>query len=471
MSEKITVFKKNKKRLHFLKKSLKGERKEFTKGNINKAVLILAIPMILEMIMESIFSLVDLYFVSKISINAVSTIGLTESVITIIYAISTGLSIAATSIIARRIGEKEVKKANEVAVQVIIIGVLVSFIISIVGMSYSKEILYLMGGDSQLIKEGYTYTKIMLGGNITIVLLFIINAIYRGVGSAYIAMWALIFSNLLNIILDPILIFGFGPIPAYGIEGAAIATNIGRGFAVIFQFVLLFVGFDKIKISIREFIINSKLILKIIKVSLGSIGQFLVGTSSWIILMRIISEFGSEVLAGYIIAVRIIMFTLMPSWGMCNAVTTLVGQNLGANKPKRAEDAVWITGKYNFIYMLIITVILTFFSETIISQFNSNLVVIKNGVLCLNIFTASYVFYAYGLVFTNAFNGAGDTITPIKINLICFWLFQLPVAYVTSIVFKLGPIGVFIAITLSQILITFLSFYLFKKGKWKSVNI
>lgn len=453
------------------KDAILGKQQDFTQGSLRKAVFMLAIPMILEMLMESIFALVDIIYVSRVSVNAVATVGLTESVLTLVYAVAIGLSMAATALIARRTGEKDTKGANENAVQVIILGVFISMLISIVGILFPKEILGLMGGEPDLIAEGYGYTQILLGGNITVMLLFLINAIFRGAGNASIAMWTLILSNGLNIILDPIFIFGLGPIPAYGVEGAAIATTIGRGTAVVSQLLVLFYGAGKIKIAVKDLGIKVAVMLNLIKVSLGGIGQFLIGTSSWVFLMRIISEFGSEVLAGYTIAIRIMMFTLMPAWGMSNAAATLVGQNLGANQPKRAEKSVWITSKYCAYFMGIVSVIYIFFAPTFLSWFSENPNVVKNGALCLQIIAAGYIAYAYGMVVIQSFNGSGDTKTPTYINFVCFWLFQLPFAYLMAITLNFGPIGVFLAITLAEVLIAILGIWLFKKGKWKTIKV
>tara|TARA_R110001592_G_scaffold84449_2_gene249693 strand:- start:3137 stop:4546 length:1410 start_codon:yes stop_codon:yes gene_type:complete len=451
--------------------ALTGTDSDFTTGSIRKAIFMLSIPMVLEMLMESIFALVDIAFVSRVSVNAVATIGLTESVITLIYAIAIGLSMAATAVVARRVGEKNLQGARESAVQVILLGITVAIITGIIGAIYSKEILGLMGGSIELIQEGHGYTRLMIGGNITILLLFLINAIFRGAGDASVAMWILVLSNGLNIILDPIFIFGWGPIPEYGVMGAAIATNIGRGTAVLFQLIILFYGWSKIKIGISDIVIRFKVMMNIIKVSAGGIAQFLIGTSSWIFLMRIMSEFGSEVLAGYTIAIRVIMFSLMPSWGMSNAAATLVGQNLGANKPDRAEASVWKTGKYNAIFMFSISIIYLCFAEKIIMLFNTTPQVVEYGTLCLQIIAAGYVFYAYGMVLTQAFNGAGDTRTPTKINFLIFWVLQLPFAYVMAITFKFGAVGVFLAISIAEILLTVLSYVLFKKGKWKEIKV
>jgi putative MATE family efflux protein len=378
---------------------------------------------------------------------------------------------AATAVVARRIGEKDVQGARIAAVQAISLGVLISVLIGIIGIIYAKEILALMGGEPELIAEGYGYTQWLIGGNITITLLFLINAIFRGAGNASIAMWALVLSNGLNIILDPMFIFGFGPIPEMGVKGAAVATNIGRGTAVLFQLGILFFGWGKIKLLAKDLVLNFKVMLNLIKVSLGGIAQFLIGTSSWIFLMRIMSEFGSEVLAGYTIAIRVMMFTLMPSWGMSNAAATLVGQNLGAKQPERAERSVWKTGKYNAIFMGTVSLGYLIFAKTIISWFNATPEVVKSGALCLQIIALGYIFYAYGMVVTQAFNGAGDTRTPTKINLISFWFFQLPLAYVSALVLGWGAIGVFLAITLAEVLLAVLAMVWFKKGKWKKVQV
>ncbi|WP_417290141.1 MATE family efflux transporter [Corallibacter sp.] len=455
----------------YFKIAVTGKEQDFTSVSIRRAVFMLSIPMILEMLMESIFALVDIMYVSKVSVNAVATIGLTESVITLVYAVAIGLSMAATAIVARRVGEKDLKSASQAAVQVIMLGVLVAVIISIVGLLYPKEILGLMGAEPELIAEGYGYTQVLLGGNVTIMLLFLINAIFRGAGNASVAMWTLILSNGLNIILDPMFIFGFGPIPEMGVKGAAIATTIGRGTAVLFQLVILFYGYSKIKVGLKDIVLKVHVMFNLIKVSLGGIGQFLIGTSSWVFLMRIMSEFGSEVLAGYTIAIRVMMFTLMPAWGMSNAAATLVGQNLGAQKPDRAEQSVWKTGRYTAYFMGFVSLIYLVFATQIIMLFNTQPDVVKYGSLCLRILAAGYIFYAYGMVVIQSFNGAGDTKTPTYINFFCFWLFQLPFAYLTAIALDFGPVGVFSSITIAEILIAIIGIIWFKKGKWKQVKV
>ena len=448
-----------------------GRETEFTSGSIRKAIFMLSIPMILEMMMESVFAVVDIAYVSQVSVNAVATIGLTESVITLVYAIAIGLSMAATAVVARRVGEKNEKGAREAAMQAILLGVFVAAGIGVLGFLYSKEILALMGGEPDLIEEGYGYTKLLIGGNITIVLLFLINAIFRGAGDASMAMWTLVLSNTLNIILDPIFIFGLGPVPEFGVMGAAIATNIGRGTAVVFQLAILFYGWGRIKLGLQDIMLRLKVMFNLVQVSLGGIAQFLIGTSSWVFLMRIMSEFGSEVLAGYTIAIRVMMFTFMPAWGMSNAAATLVGQNLGAQQPDRAEKSVWLTGKYNAIFMLAVSILYLVFAKEIISLFNDTSLVVQNGALCLQVVAAGYLFYAYGMVISQSFNGAGDTRTPTKINFISFWIFQLPFAYLAAITFELGALGVFLAITLAEVLLSVIAIIWFRKGHWKKVQV
>ena len=453
------------------KTAITGQEQEFTTGSIRRAIFMLSIPMILEMLMESIFALVDIFYVSRVSVNAVATIGLTESVITLVYAVAIGLSMAATAIVARRVGEKDLEGASQSAVQVILLGIVVSLLVSVIGVFYAKEILGLMGAEPDLISEGYGYTQVLIGGNVTIMLLFLINAIFRGAGNASIAMWTLVLSNGLNIVLDPIFIFGFGPIPEFGVQGAAIATTIGRGTAVLYQLYILFNGQGKVKIALKDLAVRINVMFNLIKVSLGGIGQFLIGTSSWVFLMRIMSEFGSEVLAGYTIAIRVMMFTLMPAWGMSNAAATLVGQNLGAQQPDRAEQSVWKTGKYNAMFMGLVSVFYLIFAKQIILLFNTQPEVVKYGALCLRVLASGYVFYAYGMVVIQSFNGAGDTKTPTYINFFCFWLFQLPLAYLVAVILDFGPTGVFLAITLAEVLIAVVGMIWFRKGRWKLVKV
>ncbi|MDA9773723.1 MATE family efflux transporter [Saprospiraceae bacterium] len=453
------------------KAAITGSEKDFTSGSIKRAVFLLAVPMILEMFMESAFALADILFVSSIGVDAVATVGLTESVVTLVYAVAIGLSMGATAMVSRRIGEKDVRGAEIVAVQAISLGVIVSVIIGVIGVFFSKEVLSLMGAEPEVVESGFRYTQIILGSNVVIMLLFLINAIFRGAGEASIAMWLLVFSNLFNIILDPMLIFGIGPFPEMGVTGAAVATVTGRSLAVLSQLAILFFGWSKIKLSIKNFVIDVKVMIRLVKISLGGIGQFIIGTSSWIVLMRIISVFGTEVIAGYTIAIRVMLFTLMPSWGMSNAAATLVGQNLGAKQPERAEKSVWLTSKYNAIFMAIVSVLYLVFAPYLISLFSTESAVVHYGALSLRVIALGYVFYAYGMVVSQSFNGAGDTKTPTIINFICFWIYQLPLAYFTAIVLNWGPVGVLIGITSAEVLIAIMSIYWFRKGKWKKIEV
>lgn len=454
-----------------LKDALRGKEYDYTQGSLSTAIFLLAIPMVFEMVMESVFALVDIYFVSQVSTNAVATIGLTESVVSLIYAVAVGISMAATAVVSRRIGEGDQEGAKNAATQVIYLGLGVSIVFSLVGIYFAKEILGLMKASPDLIEEGYQYTQILIGGNTTIVLLFLINAIFRGAGNASYAMWVLIFSNALNIILDPLFIFGIGPFPELGVKGAAVATTIGRGSAVILQLLLLWLGKSRVQLALRHLKLQLAIVSNLIRISWGGIGQFLIGTSSWVFLMRIMSEFGSEVLAGYTIAIRIVIFCLMPAWGLSNAAATLVGQNLGANAPDRAAKAVWQTSKYNALFMGTLSILFLVWSRPIVSIFSPVEEVINTGSLCLRVFALGYVFYAFGMVLIQSFNGAGDTKTPTYINFVCFWMFQLPLAYFTALSLEWGPVGVMISIVLAEILLTLISAYYFRLGKWKTIKV
>lgn len=453
--------------LNNIKEAVAGTEQDFTEGRLSRAIILLAIPAVLEMIMESVFVIVDIYFVSKLGANAVATVGLTESMITIVYAISLGLATATTSMVSRRIGEKKPDKASETAFQAILAGLLVSLIIAIPGALYSGKLLAMMGASGDIVSGMSGYTKIMLGGNVVIMLLFIINAIFRSAGDAAIAMRILWVGNIINIILDPCLIFGLGPFPELGVTGAAVATTTGRGIAVIYQFYLLFFGKKRIRISLKHIGINFSIIRKLIKISLGSIGQNLISTTSWIALVRIISVFGSEVVAGYTIAIRIVSFTLLPSWGISNAASTLVGQNLGAKKPERAERAVMITGWVNMILLGTVGLILVLFPQTFIGFFIKDPVVLNSGIECLRIVSIGYIAYGFGMVLVNSFNGAGDTTTPLKINFFAFWMIEIPLAWILSIKVGMNESGVFWAIVIAESIMTITAFFVFRRGKWK----
>jgi putative MATE family efflux protein len=451
--------------------AVKGTEKNFTSGNINKAIFMLSIPMILEMIMESIFAVVDIYFVGKISVNAVATVALTESVIMIIYAIAMGMSMAATALVARRVGENKPEEASKTAVQAIILAGAIAIAFALVGIFFPKEILSLMGGAPDLVEEGYRYTMIMVGGNLSVMLLFVINAIFRGAGDASISMRSLILANSINIVLDPLFIFGLGPWDGFGLEGAAIATTAGRGIGVMFQLYVLFKGSSMIKVAWANFKVRLEIILSLIKLSLGGIGQMMIGTLSWLFLVRISAEFGSDVLAGYAIAFRIIMFTILPSWGLANAAATLVGQNLGAGEPDRAEKSVWQSALFNVIFLGIVAVVFFSFAEYFVSLFTQEPSVIEVGAIALRYISFGYVFFAYGMVIGQAFNGAGDTKTPTVMNFFCFWLFEVPLAYVLAVHLEFGPKGIFAAIAIASSLWAVVSIIIFRRGNWKTVKI
>lgn len=454
-----------------IREAIAGSDRDFTSDRIGKALLILSIPMVLEMIMESIFAVVDIFFVSKLGADAVATVGITESSMTLVYAIGMGLSTATTAMVARRIGEKNPGKAGIVAFQAIISGFLVSVVISVFGIIYAKEFLLLMGASEKMAQDGYMFPAIMFGGNAVIMLLFIINAIFRSSGDAAVSMRVLILANLINIILDPLLIFGIGPFPEMGLKGAAVATTTGRGLAVCYQFYLLFKGHKRIRLELHHLQIRLKVMIQLFRLSAGGILQYIVATSSWIALYRIISTLGSEVMAGYTISIRIIVFVLLPSWGLSNAASTLVGQNLGANQPERAERTVWITAYANMFLLGLVGVILVIFPEFFIRLFIDDPLVISNGAISLRIISIGFLSYAMGMVMTQAFNGSGDTVTPTRINLFCFWLFEIPLAYLLTIIFDMKIYGTSIAIVAAETALTLTAWYLFRKGKWKTVKV
>lgn len=454
-----------------LKTALKGTHTEYTSGSINKALFMLSVPMILEMVMEALFAVVDVFFVSKVGVNAVATIGLTESILMLVYSVAIGLSTATTALVARRVGEKNLTKAADSAIQAIYITLICSVLMAIPGIVFAKDILRLMGGSPELIEEGYVYTQIMLGGNFSVMFLFLMNAIFRGAGNASLAMRSLWIANIINIILDPIFIFGWGPVPAMGLKGAAVATTIGRGIGVLFQFYIVLNGSSIVKIHLENLKTQITIIVSLIKISIGGMGQFLIESASWIFLIRILSSFGSDVLAGYTIALRIIVFTILPSWGLANAAATLVGQNLGAQQPVRAEKSVWKAAFYNMLFLGVISFFFILFAENLIGIFSPEPSVIKYGTMGLQIICIGYIFFAYGMVVSQSFNGAGDTRTPTYINFFCHWLFQIPLAYFLSIVLGMGPKGTFIAVALAFSLHAVVSVVLFRKGKWKEVKV
>ncbi len=467
----LSVFTGAKRLFHYILEALKGSEKDFTSGSINRAIFMLSIPMIIEMGMEAVFAVVDLFFVSRVSVNAVATVGLTESVLFIIYSVAVGLSMALTAIVARRIGEKNPERAANAAFQGILVSSVIAIVLGLIGFAMADDILRLMGGDEGLIAEGVGYTQIMFAGNISIVLIFVINAIFRGAGDASIAMRTLMLANGLNIVLDPILIFGLGPIPAFGVEGAAIATTLGRSIGVIYQLTSLFGDKSIIKLTVKNLVIKAQTITEIIKVSIGGMGQFLIESASWIFLVRVVSIFGTEAIAGYQTSFRIIVFTILPAWGMANAAATLVGQNLGAGHPERAEKSVWSTAKYCMIFLVVVSVIFFLLADPIIGLFTQETTVISIAKESLQIICLGYLFFAYGMVVIQAFNGAGDTRTPMAINVGVFWLFQIPFAYLAAVHFDLRETGVFISIAVAHSLHAIVGVLIFRKGKWKKTVV
>ena len=451
--------------------ALKGEEQSYTSGSLDKAIFMLSIPMILEMSMESLFAIVDAFYVSRLGVDALATVSLTESILTLVYSIAIGISMGATAMVARRVGEKNIVEAAKAGVQAIYFATALSLVLSLGGIFFASDILEIMGASESVIETGSGYTQWMFGGNITIMLIFLINAIFRGAGDASLAMRVLILSNGLNIILDPIFIFGFGPIPAFGVEGAAIATTIGRGIGVFYQISHLIYGKGLIKIHRENLQIDWGIIGRLIKVSAGGTGQFIIASASWIFLIRIISTFGSEALAGYTIAIRVIIFAILPAWGMANAAATLVGQNLGAGQPDRAEKSVWRTGFFNMIFLAFITVIFFTLASPIIEVFTTDPGVLTNAIQCLQIVSLGYVFYAYGMVVAQSFNGAGDTRTPTILNFFAFWMFQIPLAYALAIGLDFGPKGTYIAIVIAESALAIVSIMIFRRGKWKETKI
>jgi putative MATE family efflux protein len=456
---------------HDLKDAIRGTDADYTSISIRKAIFLLAVPMVLELVMESTFAVVDIYFVGKLGASAVATVGLTETYLFLLYSIGMGLSVAVTAIVARRIGEKNKDDAGKTAVQSIILAFIASIPFAVAGIFFAKDLLAIMGADQWSIDEGYRYTQWMLGSNSVIMFLFVINAIFRGAGDAAIAMKVLWIANGINIILDPLLIFGWGPIPAMGIEGAAIATTIGRGTGVIIQFYILFKGSKHLKASLSYAKWHGAILMNIVRTSLGGIGQMIISMTSWIFLVRILSSLGSEAVAGATIAIRIMMFTSMPAWGLANAASTLVGQNLGAGNPERAESAVWKTGTINMVFMMMVSLLYFFGNTWLMSIFTSDQRVIDIGAEWLRILSYSFFVYGWWMVSVQAFNGAGDTRTPTKINLVFFWLIQIPLSYFLAITLGWEHSGVFWGVFISETSVGIFTLWLFTRGKWKTAKV
>ena len=451
--------------------AIRGSHQDYTTGNLNRAILLLAVPMVLEMVLESLFAVVDVFWVGRLGANAVATVGLTESLLSLVFAVGIGLSLSTTAMVARRIGEKDPQGAAVAGVQAIVLGLATSVAVGLPCFIYAPQLLRLMGASSEIVSMGSGYARIALGGSGAILMLFLNNAIFRGAGDAAIAMRLLWVSNIINLVLDPCLIFGLGPFPRLGVTGAALATFTGRSIGVAYQFYCLLRGTERIRIFSRQVRVDWHVLWRLVRVSLTGILQFAIAHTSWIGLVRIVSVFGAAALAGYTIAIRIVVFLILPSWGLSNAAATLVGQNLGANKPERAEQAVWRTGFYNMLFLGSMGVFFILMAESIARLFTQDPAVVPLAAACLRIVSYGNIGYACGMVMMQAFNGAGDTVTPTIVNFFGFWLLEIPLAYWLAIPMRLHSNGVYIAIVIAECSIAAASAVLFKRGKWKVQKI
>ena len=451
--------------------ALRGSHQDYTAGNLNRAIILLAIPMVLEMVLESLFAVVDVFWVGRLGADAVATVGLTESLLMLVFAIGLGLSLSTTAMVARRIGEKDPKAAAVAGVQAIALGIAVSLLVGIPSFIYAPNLLHLMGASPQIIQTGSGYARIALGGCGAIVLLFLNNAIFRGAGDAAIAMRLLWVSNIINLILDPCLIFGVGPFHKFGVTGAALATFTGRSIGVLYQFYRLLRGSERIRILREQIRLDFSVLFRLLRVSLTGIMQFAIAHTSWIGLVRIVSVFGSAALAGYTIAIRIVIFVILPSWGLSNAAATLVGQNLGAKQPERAEKSVWRTGLYNMIFLGLVGVFFILFAEPVIRLFTQDPAVVPLAVAALRIFSYGNIGYAYAMVMLQAFNGAGDTVTPTIVNFFAFWTLEIPLAYFLALHTRMQAHGVYWSVVVAEASMAAVSIVLFKRGYWKRQKI
>ncbi len=449
-----------------VRESLRGSEQDFTEGSLNRAVLLLAVPMVLEMVGESLFAVADVFFVSRLGAEALAAVGLTESVLVLVYALAFGLGMSTTAMVARRVGEKDDRGAARTAVQALVVGIVLAVILGSIGLIWAPDVLRLMGASEATVAVGATYTRIMFGGTIVIVLLFLNNAIYRGAGDATMAMRTIWLANAINIVLDPLLIFGIGPFPELGLTGAAVATTTGRGIGVLYQLWRLPRG-SRLRVQRSDVRVDFGVIRRLLRVSVGGVGQMLIADASYVGLIRILATFGSVVLAGYVIAIRIVLFVILPAWGLSNAAATLVGQNLGARRPERAERAVWVTGGWNMAFMALVTVVFLLFADQITAPFSSDPETHAIAARALRIISYGYVAYAWGMVMVQAFNGAGDTATPTRVNFFIFWIFQLPLAWLLARTLGWGGDGVYWAIAIAYSAEAVVGVLLFRRGRWK----
>jgi putative MATE family efflux protein len=454
-----------------VRESLRGARHDFTSLPLGRAILLLAVPMVLEMVMESVFAVADIFWVSKLGPDAIATVTLTESMLIIIYAFAMGLAMGTAAIVARRIGEKDPHGAARAAVQAIALGIGLAVVVGVVGALAAPHLLTMMGASHEVIAIGSRFTRVMLGGSVTVILLFLIKAAFRGAGDPTVARRTRILANGINIVLGPLLVFGVGPFPRMGVTGAAIATTIGRGIGVLYQLRALRAGRGHLAIRREHLRVDTGIMATIMRLSGTAIFQSFIGTTSWVALLRIVARFGSTAIGGYGIAIRVVLFALLPSWGMANAAATLVGQNLGAGRPERAEQAVWRAALYNLAFLGCTGLLFVVFGETIVRGFSDDPAVVVYGTKALRIISAGFLFYAYGMVLTQAFNGAGDTWTPTFINLFVFWLFEIPLAWLLAQPFGFGPTGVFAAVLIGFSTMAIVSILLFRRGRWKRVQV
>ena len=447
------------------------KERDYTTGDIGRLIVALAIPMVGEMLMESLFGIVDIYFVARLGADSVATVMLTESNLLLVFGIALGLSMATTAVVARRIGEKDHEGAAVASVQAVVVGIGISVVVGVIGILFAPHLLALMGASPAVIAIGHRYTAVLLGGSLVIFLIFLINAIFRGAGDPVLAMRTLWLANAINIVLDPCLINGWGPFPKLGVMGAAVATTTGRGVGVIYQIYMLTRGSSRVTIHVRQMRLNLEVMMRLIRVSITGMIQFLISTASWLALIRIASLFGTAAVAGYGLGIRIFLFVILPSWGLSNAAATMVGQNLGAGHPERSEKSVYLTGFYNMCYMALLSVVFLLFAPQVTAFFTDDQEVAHVAITLLRVFSIGNICYAWGMVLVQAFNGAGDTVTPSLINLFCYWFFQIPLAWFLATVMGMGPKGVFSAVPAAEAAMTITSFVAFRRGRWKLKKI
>jgi putative MATE family efflux protein len=450
-----------------IREAIAGGERDYTQGGMGRAIVLLAVPMVLEMCMESLFGIVNIFWVSRLGPEAVAGVGLTESLLTVLYAIAMGVSMATTAMIARRTGEQNFEGASVAAVQAVVLGLVLSALTAVPGLFFARDLLRLMGGDAEVVEAGRHYAAIMLTTSPSILLLFLMNAIFRGAGDASIAMKVLWMANGINMILDPCLIYGLGPFPEMGVTGAAVATSISRSLGVVLQLVAFWRGQGRLRIERRHLVLDWGVLRRLSRLSSTGMLQFVIAHASWVGLVAVIARSGSAAIAGYTIAIRVIIFSILPSWGLANAAATLVGQNLGARQPERAEQSVWRCGIYNMVFLGLVGVVCIAVPEAIIRLFSTEAEVVRYGAACLRILSYGYVFYAYGMVVMQSFNGAGDTVTPTVINLGCYWALQIPAAWMLSVVWGWGAEGAFWAVPLAESVLAVVGVLVFRRGRWK----